>query len=448
MKISITKSLKFTPVQTLAVGFAVVIFIGAVLLTLPISSASGTFTPFIDSLFTATSATCVTGLVTLDTGTHWSYFGKTVIILLIQIGGFGFLAFSTLFALVLGKKITLRERLVMQEAMNTFNLQGLVKLAKYIFIFTFSVELIGAILLATQFIPDYGLGKGIYFGLFHSISSFCNAGFDLIGGFRSYTPYAENSVVILTVGALIVIGGLGFAVWAEIYNYKGFNKLSLHSKVAIVLTAFLVFGGAVLMFIFEFNNPETLAPLSFQGKITNSLLASITPRTAGCNSIPTAGMSPAGRFLTIILMYIGGSPGSTAGGIKTTTFGIIFLTIITVVKGKEDTEIFKKRIAKELVTRAFIIATLGLAVVIVVTMLLSITEAGASFEYLLYEATSAFGTVGLTLGLTPSLSSVGKIIVLLTMYCGRVGPLTVALALAKKKSVNQIRYPEEKILIG
>lgn len=448
MKISITKRLNFTPVQTLAMGFAAVILAGAVLLTLPISSASKTFTPFIDCLFISTSATCVTGLITLDTGTHWSYFGKTVIILLIQIGGLGFLAFSTLFALILGKKITLKERLIMQEAMNTFNLQGLVKLAKYIFLFTISVELIGAVLLATQFIPDYGFWKGIYFGVFHSISSFCNAGFDLIGEYRSITPYAENSVVVLTIGSLIVIGGLGFAVWAEIYNYRGFRKLSLHSKVAIALTAFLILGGAIFMFIFEYNNPETLAPLSLKGKVVNALFASITPRTAGYNSIPTAGMSPAGRFLTTILMFIGGSPGSTAGGIKTTTFGIMFFTIVAVVKGKEDTEMFNKRIARDLVLRSFIIATLGLTLVIVVTMLLSVTEAGASFEYLLYEATSAFGTVGLTLGLTPSLSFMGKIIVLLTMYCGRVGPLTVALALANKKSNNKVKYPEDKILVG
>lgn len=448
MKISITKHLNFTPVQTLAIGFAVVIITGAVLLTFPISSASRTFTPFIDCLFTSTSAVCVTGLVTLDTGTQWSYFGKTVIILLIQIGGLGFLAFSTLFALLLGKKITLKERLVMQEAMNTFNLQGLVKLAKYIFIFTLSVELIGAVLLATQFIPEYGFRKGAYFGVFHSISAFCNAGFDLIGNFQSLTPYAENSVVILTIGALIIVGGLGFAVWAEIYNYKGFYKLSLHSKVVIILTAVLVLGGAFLMFLFEFNNPKTLAPLSFKGKIINALFASITPRTAGFNSIPTDGMSPAGRFLTIILMYIGGSPGSTAGGIKTATFGIIFFTIVAVISGREDTEIFKKRIPKDLVLRAFIIATLGLTVVITVTMLLSMTEAGVSFEYLLYEATSAFGTVGLTLGLTPSLSFIGKIIILLTMYSGRVGPLTLALALASKRASNHFKYPEDKILVG
>lgn len=448
MKISISKNLNLTPVQTLAIGFAIVIFIGAVLLTFPISSASRTFTPFIDCLFVSTSAVCVTGLITLDTGTHWSYFGKTVIILLIQIGGLGFLAFSTFFALLLGKKITLKERLVMQEAMNSFNLQGLVKMAKYIFIFTVSVELIGAVILATQFIPDYGVLKGIYFGVFHSISSFCNAGFDLIGEFRSITPYASNSIVVLTIGALIVIGGLGFAVLSEIYNYKEFNKLSLHSKVVLVLTAVLLFGGAVLMLIFEYNNPETLAPMNFKDKIVNALFASITPRTAGYNSIPTAGMSPAGRFLTTILMYIGGSPGSTAGGIKTATFGIIFFTIVAVIKGKEDTEIFNKRVAKDLVLRSFIIATLGLTLVIVVTMLLSVTEPGASFEYLLYEATSAFGTVGLTLGLTPSLSFGGKIIVLTTMYLGRVGPLTVALALGHKKFNNQIRYPEDKILVG
>lgn len=448
MKITITKNIKLNPVQILALGFALVIFTGAVLLTLPIASADGTSTNFIDSLFTSTSAVCVTGLVTVDTGTHWSYFGKTVIMFLIEIGGLGFMSFATLFALLLGKKITLRERLVLQEAMNTFNIQGLVKMAKYVLVFTFSVQIIGALLLSTQFIPDYGLGKGIYFSIFHAVSGFCNAGFDLIGNFSSLTSYAENPVIILTIASLIAIGGLGFSVWLEIYNYRGLKKLSLHARVAIIMTISLIVGGAILMFLFEFNNPGTMKNMSFKGKILSSIFASVTPRTAGFNSISTADMSMAGRFLTIILMFIGGSPGSTAGGIKTTTAAILLMTIVSIIKGREDTEISKKKIPKDLVYKAFALSTLALTLVIGVTMILSITEVGASFEYILYEVTSAFGTVGITLGLTTKLSFIGKILIILTMYCGRVGPMTVILALANKKSSSSIKYPEDKILVG
>lgn len=448
MKSGINIKLRFTPVQVLAIGFAVVIFVGTVLLSLPISSVDSKGTPFIDSFFISTSAVCVTGLVTLDTGTHWNYFGKTVILVLIELGGLGFMSFATLIALLLGKKITFKERLVMQEAMNSFDLQGLVKMVKYILGFTFFVQFMGALLLSTQFIPIYGFTEGVYFSIFHSVSAFCNAGFDLIGEYRSLTPFAENTVIILTISSLIVIGGLGFAVWSEIYTFKDLKKLSLHSKVVIAITTALLVIGWILMLLFEINNPATLGPMSFKGKILNSLFASVTPRTAGFNSISTSDMTMPGRFLTIMLMFIGGSPGSTAGGIKTATFGIVVLTVISVIKGKEDTEVFKKRIARDLVLRSFVITSLAAGLVVIVTILLSISEVGASLEYIFYEAVSAFGTVGLSLGLTTKLSFVGKLIISFTMYCGRLGPLTLALALAKAKSIKNIRYPEEKILVG
>ena len=448
MQISFLKRIRLNAVQILAIGFAIVIFIGAILLTLPIASSDGTVTNFLDSLFTSTSAVCVTGLITVDTGTHWSYFGKTVIMFLIEIGGLGFMSFATLIALLMRKKITLKERLLLQEALNASNIQGLVKLAKYLLIFTLSVQFSGALLLSTQFIPEFGVGKGIYYSIFHAISAFCNAGFDLIGNFSSLTGYANNSVIILTIGGLIAIGGLGFAVWAELYNYKKSKRLSLHTKVVVSMTLFLIIAGSVLMFIFEFNNPGTMKEMSFKGKVLSSIFASISPRTAGFNSIATDAMSTAGKFLTIILMFIGGSPGSTAGGIKTATAGILLMTVISVIRGRNDTEVFQKRISKEIVYRAFAVTTLGLALVTIVTMVLSITEVGASFEYLLYEVTSAFATVGLTLGLTTKLTSIGKILIALTMYCGRVGPMTVVLALTNKKSNNAIRYPEEKIMVG
>jgi len=448
---ALKKKNMYTPVQILALGFAIVILIGAILLSLPIASQSGEITPFIDCIFTSTSAVCVTGLVTLDTGTYWTYFGKTVIMLLIETGGLGFMSVATLVFFFLGKRITLKERMVMQEAMNVNSLQGLVKMVKYVLIFTFSVEGIGAVLFATQFIPEFGVAKGIYYSVFHAVSAFCNAGFDLMGNFKSVTAYANNSVVILTISALIAIGGLGFYVWLEIYNYKGTKRLSLHSRVVIYSTIFLIVSGAILMFIFEMRNPNTMQGMSVKGKILSSIFASVSPRTAGFNSIQLDKMTPAGNFLTIILMFIGGSPGSTAGGIKTATAVVLFMTVMSVVRGREDTEIFQKRINKEVVYKSLVITVLGLLIVVVVTMVLSITESpNIPFEYFLYEATSAFATVGLTLGLTTKLTLVGKIIITLTMYAGRVGPLTIILALAKNKKVKSgtIRYPEDKILIG
>lgn len=448
MQLSINKKFKLNAVQILAIGFALVILTGALLLTLPISSANGTPTSFIDSLFTATSTTCITGLITLDTATHWSTFGKVVIISLIQVGGLGFMAFTTLFALILGKKITLKQRLVMQEAMNTFNIQGLVSMMRYILIFTFSVEFIGAMLLSTQFIPRFGFGKGIAYSLFHSISAFCNAGFDLMGNFSSLTGWYDNSVVILTIGSLIAVGGIGFSVWVDIYKHKNLKRLSLHSKLILSMTTALIVGGTILMFVFEFNNPDTMGPMGMKDKILSSIFASVSPRTAGFNSISTSDMTLAGRALTMILMFIGASPGSTGGGIKISTAGILFMTVVCIIRGREDTEIFKKRISKDLVYKAFTVVTLSLGIVIGVTMILSITEIGASLEYLLYEVISAFGTVGLTLGLTVNLTTIGKIMIALTMYCGRVGPMTLFLALTNRKKNRGIRYPEGKILVG
>jgi trk system potassium uptake protein len=440
---------KLRPVQVLALGFAGMILLGGILLTLPISSASGQVTPFIDAIFTATSAACVTGLVVFDTGTYWSIFGQIVILLLVQTGGLGFMAFATFFAILLGKRISLKERLIMQEAYNAFNIQGMVKLMIYILGTTLAIEGIGAIILASQFIPIYGWGKGIYFGIFHSVTSFCNAGFDLIGDFNSLVPFAENPVIILTTGALIIIGGLGFAVIAELINIKENKRLSLHTKVVLTASAILIVVGAVLFFCFEFANPRTMGPLSIKGKLISSLFASITPRTAGFNSISTTDMTIAGQFLTMILMFIGAGSGSTGGGIKVSTAALLFMTVVAVVDGREETEMYKKRVNRALVNRALAITTISAMLVGVVTMLLAITQYGLFIQFL-YEATSAFATVGLTLGFTTEMDSTGKAIIAITMYAGRVGPLTLTLALAHKQNTasSAIRYPEDKILVG
>ncbi len=442
--------LQLNPVQVLSAGFALVILAGGIILSLPISSASGLPTPFIDSLFTSTTSICVTGLVTLDTGTHWSLFGKTVIMLLIQTGGLGFMTFATITAVFLGRKLGLKNRLVMQEAYNTFNIQGIIKMVKYVISFTLGLEGIGALILMTQFIPIYGWGTGIYFGIFHSISAFCNAGIDLIGDFRSVTIFNTNKILLITIMTLIVVGGLGFSVWIEIWNFKSLRKLSFHAKIVITTSLILMFGGAFFLFIFEFNNPATMQGMSLFDKVVNAMFSSITPRTAGFNSISTSEMSMGGRILTMLLMFVGGSPGSTAGGIKTTALGVLFLTVISILKGRDDPEAFGKRLEKATVHKAFAVFTIGLVIVFSVTFILAFAEAGTtiSFENIFYEAISAFATVGLTQGITPELHSVSKAALMAGMYLGRVGPLTVMLALSRHKNPAKLTYPEGKILIG
>lgn len=451
-KRNMLRNKRFTPVQVIAIGFAAIILIGAFLLSLPVATIDGVKTPIIDCIFTSTSAVCVTGLVTVDTGTYWSYFGKTVIMLLIQIGGLGFMSFATLIALIAGKRITLKERLLIRESISLSSLQGIVRFARYILTFTFSIELIGALLLSIQFIPEFGLGKGIYYSIFHAVSAFCNAGFDLMGGYTSVTGYSGNALIILTLSALIIIGGLGFYVWDDIYNYKRNRRLSLQTKVVISMSIFLIVFGFVMFFIFEYSNPATLKDMSMKEKLLSAFFASVSPRTAGFNSIDLASMSMASVLLTIILMFIGGSPGSTAGGIKTSTAGVLLLTVMSVIKGRGDTEVFKKKVSKETVYKAFAVVVIALGLVFTVTILLTITESGsgAPFEQYLFEATSAFGTVGLTMGLTQKLTTIGKVIVALTMYAGRIGPLTllVAIAIRSDNKTNSIKYPEGKILVG
>lgn len=284
--------------------------------------------------------------------------------------------------------------------------------------------------------------------MFHSISAFCNAGFDVLGKGNSLISFNTNVVVIMVLSILIIIGGLGFTVWSELYTCKSIRRVSIHSKMVLLITTGLVVGGTLLMFLFEHNNPQTISKMSFINKLTNSFFASVTPRTAGFNSISTSGMTTAGQFLTIILMFIGGSPGSTAGGIKTTTIGVLIVTVVSVIRGREDSEVFKRRFSKDLVYKAFTLLFIGFTLVVIVTMLLSYTEKGATFMSIFYETISAFGTAGLTLGLTPDLSNIGRILIIIMMYLGRVGPLTVVLSLTRKKEKSGVKYPEGKILIG
>lgn len=416
---------------------------------LPVATKSGEGADFLTALFTATSATCVTGLVVVDTKTYWSTFGQIVIMLLIQVGGLGIMTMSTLFALILGRRITFKERLVMQEAFNTNSLGGIVKFAKYILMVSFLFESIGAIILTLRFLPQMGLKKAVYYGLFHSISAFNNAGFDLMGNFRSLTGYVSDWVVNLVIMGLIIFGGLGFYVLLDIYEHRHFNKFTLHSKIVITITLFLIAIGTLLIFLFEYNNPKTLKPLDFPTKILASLFQAVTPRTAGFNTLSLSDMTIASKFLTIILMFIGASPAGTGGGIKTTTFAVILYTVLSVIKGEEETVLYKRTISRNIVYKAVAISFISVFIIFSVTMVLSITET-SDFLTILYETISAFGTVGLSLGLTPELTTVGRIIIIFTMYTGRVGPLTLALALAQrqKKPKPIMKYAEEKIMVG
>ncbi|WP_423241290.1 TrkH family potassium uptake protein [Petroclostridium xylanilyticum] len=449
---NLSRLLNFTPTQVIPLGFASVILIGAVLLTLPIASRNGNSIGFINALFTATSAVCVTGLVVVDTYTHWTIFGQVVILSLIQIGGLGFMTMATLFSLILGRRIGLKERLLIAESLNQYSLEGMVRLTRQILLGTLLFEGAGALILSIKFASEYGLALGIYKGIFHSISAFCNAGFDLMGDkgkFSSLVSYVDDTVVNLTIMALIVIGGLGFSVWEDIYRVRSFRGLKLHTKLVLVVTAILLVFGFIIFFLLEFNNPKTLQPLSMKGKILAAMFQSVTPRTAGFNTLSLPDLTNASKFITIILMFIGGSPGSTAGGIKTATAGVLFFAVLSVLKGSEDTNMFKRRLNTEVVLRSLAIVVISLGIVIVTTTVLSIFEK-ATFIEQIFEAVSAFGTVGLSLGITPNLNTASKIALIITMFLGRVGVLTMGLALTIKmqKSNAKYKYPEGKVMVG
>ncbi|MCY9665151.1 TrkH family potassium uptake protein [Paenibacillus alginolyticus] len=442
---------RLTPPQILVLGFAAIIFLGAGLLTLPFASATGHSIAFIDALFTATSATCVTGLVVVDTGSAYTMFGQIVIVSLIQIGGLGFMTMSTLIAFAFRKKITLKERLVLQEAFNQGSMEGIVRLIRKVIIYSLSIEAIAAVIFTIRWTFDFGFTKALYFGIWHAISMFNNAGFDLFGTvdapFVSFTGYVNDFVVNFVAMALIVLGGIGFIVMSDLMDFKIKKRLSLHSKVVLSMTGFLIVFGAIIIFIFEYTNIRTMGSLDLGGKILASFFQSVAPRTAGPNTVDIGALRQASQFFIVILMFIGASPGSTGGGIKTTTFTILISAIVTMIRGKEDIVIFRYRLAKDRILKAITLTMMALFLVIIVTMLLSTTE-DAQLLKILFEVTSAFGTVGLTMGLTPELTTFGKILISLTMFAGRLGPITLAYALQPKQEKELYRHPEGKITIG
>jgi trk system potassium uptake protein len=437
---------KVSPAKILVGGFALLILVGAILLSLPVSARTGRL-PFLDALFTATSAVCVTGLVVVDTGTYFTRFGQTVIMLLIQVGGLGIMTAATLVFILLGKKITLRERLVMQEAMNQITMQGLVRLTQIVVLMALSIEAFGALLLSTRFIPEYGFGTGVYYAVFHSVSAFCNAGFDLIGGFRSLTPFSHDPVIVLTIAALFILGGLGFTVIMEIHQRRKFKRLTLHAKMVLVITLLLLTVGTILVFMMEYHNPATLGQYSLPGKLMNAFFTAATPRTAGFNTVPTDGLFPYTLFFIVGLMFIGASPASTGGGIKTSTFGALVVAVVSTIRGSEDPLVFRKQLPTEILRRALSITMISILLVFSVTLVLLYTEGGALLD-MLFETMSAFGTVGLSTGVTTGLTPLGRVMIILTMFAGRVGPLTLVFSLARRMQKAPVRYTAERILIG
>lgn len=435
------------PPQILVIGFAVLIFVGAVLLSLPVASASGHRTDVLTALFTATSAVCVTGLVVVDTATYWSGFGQVVILLLIQIGGLGFMTMTTLIFIIAGKRITLKERLLIKDSLNSNTLEGIVQFVRYILIFTLVMELLGAFFLAFVFVPEQGWRHGLVLSVFHSVSAFCNAGFDLIGDFRSLTPYVNNPIVNLTISILVIMGGLGFSVVNDILETRNWKRLRFHSKIVLSITAILLVGSAILFFLLE--NGNTMAGLPIHGKALSTLFMSMTPRTAGFNTLDMASLSSGALFLVILLMFVGGSPGSTAGGVKTATIGVLIFSLVSVLKGRKDTEVFGRTIDSDTVRRALTVTMIGFALLSVDIFILSTTEAAGLTE-IVFEAVSAFGTVGLSMGITTKLTTIGRVLIMLTMFVGRVGPLTIAFAISEiqsSKRSGEYRYPEGKVIV-
>jgi trk system potassium uptake protein len=439
--------LSISPPRTLLLGFTVIIWIGALLLNLPAATASGESMPFIDALFTSTSAACVTGLVVVDTGTYFSTFGHWVILLLIQIGGVGFMTMATLFALILRRRISLKERLILQESLNQGSIEGLVRLVQKVIFYALALEAAGTLLYTLRFMVDMNFGKALYHGVFHAISIFNNAGFDLTGDFRSLTGYSTDLYMNVVSMALIILGGFGFIVLADLFEFRGKRKFSLHTKVVLTVTAGLVLIGTFIIFIFEFTNSHSIGNSSLGEKALVSLFQSVTTRSGGVTTADISEFRQATQFFIIILMFIGASPGSTGGGIKTTTFAVLVGAVLAMIRGKEDVVLFNQRLAQERVYKAVTVTLFCIGIVLLGTMVLATTE-DSMFLVILFEATSAFGTVGLSLGLTGELSLPGKLTIILLMFVGRLGPLTLTYALGPKPGRALYRHAEGKIIIG
>lgn len=440
---------RLTRTQWIAVGFLVIILCGTGLLMLPVSSRGPGGTDFLSSLFTAASATCVTGLVVVDTYQHWTLFGQIVILLMIQAGGLGFVTIGVTIMLMMGKRIGLADRGLLRDSVNTLELGGIVRLAKLIVKGTLLAEGTGAVLLSIRFVPEFGLLEGIYYAVFHSISAFCNAGFDLMGRFEPYSSlvrYADDWLVNLTVVSLILFGGLGFVVWRDLYkNRLHFKKYTLHTKM--VLTALLVLVVVPIPLFWLLERGGVLAGLGPSGQFLGSLFAAVTPRTAGFNTTDVGGMCDAGKLLTLVLMLIGGNPGSTAGGVKTTTIMVLLCYVISMIQHRDGVNVYGRRLEDGMIEKAAIVFTLTLTMAVTASFLICALD-GLPLTDVLLETFSAVDTVGMSTGITRDTGTCSRLILILLMYCGRIGSLSFALAFTDKKRRSGLRQPMERINIG
>ena len=441
--------------QIILLGFLALIALGTLLLCLPISSADGVFTSPRYAGFTAVSASCVTGLTVVDTGTYWNTFGHVVIILMIQIGGLGFMTMAVMMSLFIKRQITPRERVVVAQSLGLTGYGGTVALVRRILIGTFAIEGVGAVILASRFIQRFSVGRAIWYGVFHAISAFCNAGFDILGGyggaFSSFTAFADDPVITVTLIFLIVLGGIGFVVWDDFVNLlRKRQRLSVYTKFVLTLTAILLFGGAALIALCEWNNPATLAGMSVGEKLLACLFQSATTRTAGIDMINQGAMTESAQFVSMLLMLVGGCSGSTAGGMKVGTVGIVICAVLAFTRGEDDVVIWRRHISHETVVRALTVVGIDLAAAFTATLIILQTTPDATLIAALYETCSGIATVGLSLSLTPVLSLAGHLAVMALMFFGRVGILTITYSVllrhAQRKSC--ISYPEITMMIG
>ncbi len=444
----LSSRLKLSTTQTIAVVFAAIILVGTILLSLPIATKSGESCGVLSALFTATSATCVTGLTMFDTGSYWSGFGKTVILCMIEIGGLGFMSAASVVLFLFRKKIGLRQRMVMAQAMSLNEMEDVVKLQKWVLLGSLSVQAVGAVILTVRFLSTEGFLQALKWGVFHAVSAFCNAGFDIFGTGQSIIHLNNDPVVCITLMALIVIGGLGFFVWEEIATERKFKKFNVYTKLVLITSGVLILSGAALFLALEWNNPETIGPMPVWQKILNGFFQSVTLRTAGFASVDQGVLTDGSKGMSIVWMLIGGSSGSTAGGLKTVTFVVLLLFVWTRARGRNTVTVFKRTIPSEKVLDAMTIAAIMITLCFAGAVFISATSP-LNFVDSLFETASALGTVGLTANATTSLSLIGKILIIIFMYFGRVGVLTISLGfLMGDKAQDRFRYADTNLLIG
>jgi len=450
-KATVKKKKKLSPMKIIAIGFALIILLGAVLLSLPAASRSGESCGFRPALFTATSATCVTGLVLYDTWTQWSGFGQIVILCLIEIGGLGFMSVASLFVFLLRRKVGIKQRMIMAQALSVNDMEAVVRLQKWVLYGSISVQLLGAVLLMLRFLPDYGFATAAKWGVFHSVSAFCNAGFDIFGVIdpgASLITFNNDPYVLLVISGLIIVSGLGFFVWEEVIRVRKWSKFSVYTKLVLLTTATLLLGGMAIFCLLEWNNPQTLGTMSVPQKLLNGFFQSVTTRTAGFAGIDQGALTDSGKGVTVFLMMIGGSSGSTAGGIKTVTFVVLLLFLWSRIRAKGTVHAFKRTIPDNQVLDAMTIVLIIIGLALFGGIFISATSP-ISFTNGLYEAVSALATVGLTTGVTGQLSVAAQILMIIYMYFGRVGILTLSLGfLMGDKAEERYRYAQTNLLIG